>query len=561
MRSGDISALLQPGAFPHGVEKLEVVETHISWVVLTGQFAYKIKKPVDLGFVDFTRLERRKYFCDEELRLNKRTAPELYLDVVPIARTAGSFRIGEQPAIEYAVRMRQFPGEARLDRQLESGRLTMSDALAMAKVIARFHLSLTAKAPKETPAERSRILQFALQNFEQIRAALKRDQYHALLSRLENWTCAQADLLGETYGNRAKAGFVREGHGDLHLANMVKLDGRIVLFDCLEFDPAMRWLDVMNDIAFLVMDLMAHGREDLALALLNHYLEQTGDYQGVSVLRFYLVYRCLVRAKVAAMQPGGSGATTAVRDGGRIRRYLQLAESLVEHSLTPRLFLMHGFSGAGKSWLSERLIGPLGAIRVRSDLERKRLHGLPPGQSSASGIEAGLYDTTATERTYHCLMQHCETGLRSGFNMIADASFLQQRQRQRFLDLASELQAAVAILDCTAPVEMLRKRIQARAADPERISEADLSVLDHQLDHFDPFTDQEKPYVIRIPMDGGLDISGLLKQLGRPRCAGAERRTMFSDSADAHHPQKKEFVLLNSCCRKLNSEVNHNECQ
>lgn len=517
MKPGDIDKLLHAAAFPHAVAQLQLIETHISWIILTGEFAYKIKKPVDLGFVDFSSLVRRKYFCEEELRLNQRTAADLYLDIVPIAATAEGLRIGQQPAIEYAVRMRQFPADARLDHQLQSGRLTLDDMPAMAQVIADFHRSLNAR-PLDHPAEEiAQTQQFALDNFTQIRAALHDDYFHPLLSRLETWTRRQITSLGPAFRDRAAGGFVREGHGDLHLANMVRLDGRIVLFDCLEFDPGLRWLDLMNDIAFLVMDLMAHGREDLAYAFLNAYLEHSGDYQGIAVLRFYLVYRCLVRAKVAALQPGGKRAGDVENPADKTRRYLELARSLVESSMSPRLLLMHGFAGAGKSWLSSRLLGALGAIRVRSDLERKRLHGLARGQRSGSGIESGLYDASATELTYDLLARHCETGLRAGFNMIADASFLRQRQRQRFVDLAKQLQLKLFILDCTAPPATLRERIRQRATDPQQVSEAGVEVLQHQLAHHDAFTHQEKQYVIRLAMEGDPDFPRLLHQLVFPR--------------------------------------------
>ena len=502
MNRGELERLLDATVFPHAVEHLELIETHISWVILTGKLAYKIKKPVDLGFLDFTRLAQRKHFCEEELRLNQRTAPDIYLDVVPIAATAQGLRVGREPAIEYAVRMRQFPGEARLDRQLECGRLTAHDMLTAAAVIAGFHESLPAKPTEHPAVEITRASHYALDNFAQIRAAPGADPFHSLLPQLETWTRFQLELLKPVFKDRATGGFIREGHGDLHLANMLKLENRIVLFDCLEFDPELRWLDLMNDVAFFAMDLMAHGREDLAYIFLNSYLEQTGDYPGIAVLRFYLVYRCLVRAKVAALQ-----------SSSKTGRYLELADSLVDHSVTPRLFLMHGFSGAGKSWLSSRLVGALGAIRVRSDLERKRMHGLSINQSSASGIETGLYDATNTERTYERLARYCEIGLRAGFSMIADAAFLHQPQRQRFVDQAKQVQAKLYILDCTAPPATLRERIRQRASDPLNASEADLMVLERQLAQHDALTEHEEQFVIRVAMDEAHDFAGLLRQL------------------------------------------------
>ncbi len=398
--------------------------------------------------------------------------------------------------------MVQFPGDARLDHQLEVGQLSENDMLAAAEVIANFHRSLPAKLLVHPTDQINRASQYALDNFAQIRAALDGDSFHPLLAQLEAWTRSQVVRLKPAFKDRVLGGFIREGHGDLHLANMLKLENRIVLFDCLEFDPELRWLDLMNDIAFLTMDLMAHKREDLAYIFLNSYLQQTGDYAGIAVLRFYLVYRCLVRAKVAALQ-----------FSGKTQAYLDLARSLVDHSKAPRLFLMHGFSGSGKSWLSNRLMSALGAIRVLSDLERKRMHGLAMKQSSHSGIGTGLYDATATEHTYECLARYCETGLRAGFNMIADASFLREQQRQRFVDLAKHLQVKLCILDCTAPPETLRERIFKRATDPLNASEADVAVLEHQLGHHDSLTDQEKQFVVQVPMGETCDFAGLLRQL------------------------------------------------
>ena len=513
MSPNDIDRLLDATAFPHPVEKLELIETHISWVILTGNYAYKIKKPVDLGFVDFTNLTRRKKFCEEELRLNRRTAPDLYLDVVPIAATAIGPKIAQEPAMEYAVRMRQFPRDARLDRQLESGRLTTGDAQAMATSIAGFHRSLSAKTIEDAVGELAQAGKFALDNFSQIRAALGDDRYQSLLSRLETWTRDQLQRLKPAFETRLREGFIRECHGDLHLGNMVRLDDGIALFDCLEFDPGLRWIDPMNDIAFLVMDLMAHRRQDLAAVFLNAYLEKSGDYPGLRVLRFYLVYRCLVRAKVSALQPGDNPDVPAEPGGNKTAQYLNLAQSLVAHAEVPHLYLMHGFSGSGKSWLSDRLIGPLAAICVRSDLERKRLHGIAPAQSSGSGIETGLYDANATERTYDCLLRYCEIGLRAGFTMIADASFLRQWQRQRFFALASKLRVELRILDCNAPLDTLRGRIQRRTMDPLHVSEAGPEVLEHQLAHHDPLNVQEQKHVIRVAINEHPDVPGLLRQL------------------------------------------------
>jgi aminoglycoside phosphotransferase family enzyme/predicted kinase len=510
MNTALIKSLRNTSAFPHAVKNLKIMETHISWVILTGEFAYKIKKPVDLGFVDFTSLERRKYFCEEELRLNQRTTPDLYLNVVPIADTTEGPRIGQEPAVEYAVRMRQFPNEARLDHQLELGRLCMEDMHALAEMVADFHESLPSQCTDKPAEELERIRRFALDNFTQIRAAFDGSPAPPDLSQIEAWTHEQLKLLTPLIEDRSLNGFIREGHGDLHLANIARLEDRFILFDCLEFDPELRWIDPINDIAFLVMDLIALDREDLAFVFLNAYLEHTGDYEGIAVLRFYLVYRCLVRAKIAAIQPSDSNAGSASDNS---RRYLQLARMLVNHSTPPRLFITHGFSGVGKTWLGDRLIGTLPAIRVRSDVERKRLFNLAPGKHSGSGIESGLYTPSATDRTYQRLAAYCGTGLRARFDMIADATFLQRRHRAHFLELAGRLQVVPVIMDCSTDVETVRDRIRSRATDPQHISEADLKVLEHQLAHHDPLTAEEKSLAIQVPLDEDMDFSHLMLQI------------------------------------------------
>ena len=486
-----IRGVQDPAAFPHAVQDLQIIETHISWVILTGEFVYKIKKPVSLGFLDFSTLERRKFFCEEELRLNRRTAPELYLDVVPIGDTPDGLRIGVEPAIEYAVRMRQFPADARLDQRIEAGQLVPEDMRALAEMLARFHQALPPRENIDPALAAAKAIRPARKNFSHLHPELFGDDSRRKLAEVETWTRQQSIMLEPVFEARARNGFIRECHGDLHLANLVTLEGRIVLFDCIEFNPELRWIDIVSDIAFLVMDLVAHAREDLAYAFLSAWLEQNGDYDGLEVLRFYLVYRCMVRVIVASIQfeqshEGASGNDQPVD----VHRYLELARFLVQPS-RPRLILMHGLSGSGKTWLSERLVSTIPAIRVRSDLERKRLRG-------ELATETGLYGREVTESTYQALARHCETGLQAGFDMIADATFLRRRHRSLFLDLAARLGVQPVILDCTAPVATLQARIRRRAAEQKDASDADLAVLQQQLDDHDELDERERRFAIPV---------------------------------------------------------------
>ncbi|MFC1796708.1 AAA family ATPase [Pseudomonadota bacterium] len=488
--------LSDPAAYPHETSEIRFVETHISWVILTGDFAYKIKKPVKLGFLDFSTLELRRYFCEEELRVNRRTAPDLYLRTVPIGAVAGGIRVGAEPALEYAVQMNQFSHEARLDRCLQAGKIGAREACELASEIARFHSKLPPREYFDSEFEHERTIRPARKNFKHLDPDCFSDRLQQQLAVIEAWTLEQADTLKETITERALCGSVRECHGDLHLENLLQLDNRFVLFDAIEFNPELRWIDTANDIAFLAMDLMSRGRDDLAFVVLNAWLENNGDYNSLAVMRFYLVYRSMVRAVVTSIrqrqQSAQFGQSFRLKSDG----YIDLAAKLVD-TPPPQLLLMHGFSGSGKTWYSNKLVGELPALRVRSDLERKRLPGPGPGQSNTSGIEVGLYSREVTARTYEALARHCETGLRAGFSMIADASFLQRCHRELFIEMAGRIGVQVGIVDCRADKETLRERIRLRTAGGRDASDADLSVLEHQIGHHDPLIESEKELVVQ----------------------------------------------------------------
>ena len=495
-----IRQLLEAAAYPHDVGEIQLVETHISWVILTGEYAYKVKKPVELGFLDFSTLEARRHFCEEELRVNRRTAPELYLDVVPISLGPKGARMGAGPAIEYAVRMHQFAHGERVDRCLQAGLLGLPEMHKLARTIAGFHRDLTPRRDTDPAFEIERAAKPARNNFLHLDPAAFDDESQQRLAVIEAWTLQQAEALAPVFEARARSGAIRECHGDLHLENLLFREGRFIPFDALEFNPNLRWIDTANDIAFLVMDLLARGRPDLAYTVLNGWLEETGDYDSLAVMRFYLVYRSMVRAVVtairrrqgAAAEPGDSARPEAVR-------YVELAAGLVD---TPpaRLLLMHGFSGSGKTWRSEQLVAELPALRVRSDLERKRLPGLEPGQRRTGEVGSGLYAPDVTDRTYRRLAECCAIGLRAGFDMIADATFLGRVQREQFLQLADSLGAGFAIVDCSAPREVLEARIRERAARRQDASDADLAVLEHQLSHHDPLSVGEREWIQEFPV-------------------------------------------------------------
>ena len=505
-----IRSLHNPACYRHDVASVRLIETHISWVLLTGGYAYKIKKPVKFPFVDFSSLRRRRSFCEQELRLNRRLAPELYLSVVPIGGSVQAPAMESEPAIEYAVKLREFPLGARLDEQLAQGGVPVGDVRCLAETIAAFHASLP---PSDTAGSPVAITRVALDNVAQAEHALGGPGAPGALAELREWITQRCLRLKRAFAQRQRAGAIREAHGDLHLENLVYWDGRVVPFDALEFDSRLRWIDVMDEVAFLVMDLMAHGETGLAYAFLNRYLEITGDYAGLEVLRFYLVHRALIRAKVAALKASRHApGAQRIAAGAEPDPYLRCARSLVRPA-APLLLIAHGLSGSGKTHTTDRLIERLPAVRLRSDLERKRLHGLGPLERSGSRLGAGVYAASATRATYDTLLSHADLGLRAGLNVVVDATFLRRAERAAFRRLAAEAQAGFAILSFTATQRVLRERVERRAARGGDASEATPRVLDHQLAAHQPPDAEELAFVLTVNTENEVDYAALERRI------------------------------------------------
>jgi len=478
-----IRALRNPRCYPHRVDRLHVVETHISWVVLTGPYAYKIKKPVTLGFLDFGTLAARRFYCEEELRLNRRLATDLYLEVVAITGSIEHPRIGGlDPVLEYAVKMRQFDENGLLDRVQARGELLPAHIDALARQIALFHQSCERAPPLAALGSPESILQPMRQNFEQLSALLTAPADHACPARLRDWSESTGQAVQETLAMRQRDGFVRECHGDLHLGNMFIENQAIRIFDCIEFNANLRWIDVMSEIAFLIMDLWHRDHANLARRFLNAYLEHTGDYAGLKTLPFYLVYRAVVRAKVAlirSVQPDVSEEERRLEQS-EYRRFIHLAERF--STRPPRwMALTHGLSASGKSSYTQRLLERCDAIRIRSDVERKRSHGLEFHTASVSPVGGGLYSGAATRLNYARIAALCSSVVDAGWPVIADATFAERWQRDLLRQDALRRRVPCLILDFQVPEATLRKRIAERAEQGGDPSEATLAVLEHQI--------------------------------------------------------------------------------
>lgn len=473
-----IDALKLPQAYPHRVDEIELIQTHISWVLLAGEYAYKIRRPVKLGFVDFSTLESRRRDCFEELRLNRRFAPELYEAVVPIVDD-GQQIIMDPPdpagePVEYAVKMRRFPAGQELSALLAHNAATADELKRFGFSLAAIHERLDPCGDVPDPAAIVR------QNARELQQARPAD---GTVAALIEWIEQEWRRVDEVAAQRIACGRVRECHGDLHAANIVRLGGELVAFDCLEFDAKLRCIDVASDIAFLFMDLRAHGERPLAYAFLNAWLEGGGDYQAVVLLRFFAVHRAMVRAKVA----------TLTRDTQSIERYRALAMALTAPE-PPTLAITCGLSGSGKTWFSERAMIRQPAIRIRSDVERKRMAGLRAGQSSGGTI----YTPQLNERVYAHLLTTARSLLVSGESAIVDAAFLRRHERDRFRQLAGELGVNFRILHCVAPQAELRSRIEARSRASTDASEADATVMERQRDWWEAFGAQESVHVVEV---------------------------------------------------------------
>lgn len=508
-----IAALLDAARFPHPVVGVELVETHISWVLLAGDFAYKIKKPVDLGFLDFSTLDKRRHYCEEEVRLNERLAPGLYLDVVPIGGTPEQPAWGQGRAIEYAVRMRRFPQQAQLDRMLDAGELRVDHLDAFARLIAEFHGS-AAIAGAQTPfGEQATVYRPIEENFHALRGALSSRTVLDQLDGVEAWGMDRFLALRDLLAARKHDGFVRECHGDLHLRNLAWVDNQPLAFDCIEFDPALRWIDVMSEIAFLTMDLRARAQPAMAGRFLNRYLERTGDYAGLALLAFYQVYRALVRAKVDAIRlhQADISATEQAQVEAECARYLQLAREFGNPG-SPWLVITRGMSGSGKTTLSAGIMERLGAIRIRSDVERKRLFGLPAEQRAGAAPGQGIYTAEAGRKTYGRLLELAGTILDAGYPVIVDAVFAEPEQRSTFQALAADRSLPFLILEFSASPGELRERITGR---PKGASDAGLAVLERQIATWQALSTAEQGCLLTIDTEQPLDADRMAARIRR----------------------------------------------
>ncbi|GCL61187.1 bifunctional aminoglycoside phosphotransferase/ATP-binding protein [Pseudaquabacterium pictum] len=484
-----LAQLRRPGACGGHPDGAGLVQTHISSLLLCGGQVYKLMRPVALPFVDFSSLDKRRAACDEALRLNRRTAPHWYQAVVPVIGAAGGACIPaagrprpDGPLLDWALQMRRFDDRLLFSRLAARGELAPLHIDALAGVLAAFHNSL----PPSPPAfgDPAALQAAAALNLQELATLLASPRWQGLpgaaeaaasVVQVQAWVARRGAELADRMQQRRAAGQVREGHGDLHLANLVWSDGAPVLFDALEFDPALRHIDLVGDLAFACMDLLAAGLPALAWRLASAWLEATGQHDGLPLLAWWLVHRAAVRAKVALLSAPGDAAGAGLPDG--LQRYLAVAAALSAPSASPPwLVLTCGLSGSGKTVVAGALAERLGGIRLRSDVERKLLAGLPP--TVRGGPD--LYTPQAGAATYARLQQLAGDALAAGVPVVVDAASLQAAERQAMQAVAQRSGAGFRVLVCNAPLPVLAERVRARLAAGTDASDATPALLDQQ---------------------------------------------------------------------------------
>ncbi len=474
--SRDIDAALRRAStYPHPAGPIVRIETHLSVVYLVGRFAYKRLKPFDFGFANFSELAARRRACEAELALNRPLAAPIYL------------------AVDHVVRMRRFDERMLFSRLLARGALDAADIDAAATRLAAYHLH----APRDIPRRAYGSARELRRQLDDMLAPLERALGAALPASLRAWCVRRCDELAAHLDARRADGYVRACHGDLHLNNVVKRGRDALMFDCIDFDDALRWIDVINDLSFLLMDLHAHDRAALAHRLLNRWLDETGDFAGLAALPLYVAYRALVRALVATMRAGGDAAARAARIE-RARRYVDVAAHAAR-ARRPCLLLCHGYSGSGKSVASRALADVSGAIRLSSDSERKRAR--PFAAVDARPLPASAYTPQQIDAQYERLRALARDVLRAGYTALVDATFLSHARRARFFALARELGVPVYVLDFHASRACLERRVDARAAARDDRSDAGAAVLATQRASADPLDADERARTIGFDTD------------------------------------------------------------
>ncbi len=502
-----------PVTYPHKVQGLRQAQTHISRVFLTGKYVYKIKKAVDFGFLNFSTLERRQEFCRREIELNRRLADDIYLGVIPITGGGGVFSIGGSGVpVEYAVQMRQLSESNALDHMMNIGEISRLDMVALGRKLSDFY----EKTPVSTLVGPDRIwdtvfgncMENFIQTEESCCTVLNQDIWETIRGAVTSFLKLNRPL----FEKRAQEGRVRDCHGDLRCEHIYFTDSGIQIIDCIEFNDFLRHIDVISDLAFLLMDLDSKQETGLGDTLLNRYLEQTRDFESMRLIAFYKCYRAMVRCKVNCLALAQAGLKT---DQGRhfaleACTYLDLAFQYALQFFRPRIWVVCGMAASGKSTLAKALEKVTGCEVLRSDVIRKRLFGLQPDESGTELFGEKIYSSLAGSLTYGKMLCLAQEKLIRGNSVILDATFSRKTHRDDLLLLAEEKGIKPVFIECHASDEILKDRLLAREFFP--------SVSDARIDHFKRLKARYERFryagnALYIRVDTAASINTLIQQI------------------------------------------------
>lgn len=520
MEQRRINSLLSVTAYPEPTGSVSLIQTHVSWIFVTDRFVYKIKKPVDFGFLNFTTLDRRRFYCEEEVRLNRRLCPDIYLGVADLRETPDGVRFGgEGKVVDYAVRMKRLPEERMLHRLLDEGKVTDENIREIARTIALFHLTAERGEEIDRCGEIDAITRNWNENFSQGAAFIGITASEGDFHLIREWVTSFIAEHRALFASRVAGGFIRDCDGDIHSENIC-LAERVYIFDCIEFNNRFRYSDTAADIAFLLMDLDYHRAGRFAQLFLDEYISVTGDSRVVELLDFYKTYRAFVRGKVESFRLRDPAIPDAEKEAARERagRYFRLARGYVlRRRLPPALIITCGLTGSGKSVIASELSFELGLEVCRSDVLRKELAGIPISERRLESYDTGLYSPSFTRATYAELLRRGEEALKSGRGIIIDASFRRNADRRLFRALADRFSAPFFIVHTTCPEDVIRERLDARMARADEPSDGRWEIFQRQREEFEPLDgDREDEIIvdttgeIRATMDKILKLLGIL---------------------------------------------------
>ncbi|MDJ0599973.1 MAG: AAA family ATPase [Crocosphaera sp.] len=486
-----IKQLQNPNSYPHAVQTpIQVIQTHISAIFLTGKYAYKIKKPVDFGFLDYSTMDKRQHFLNQELTMNRAIAPDIYLDVLPITVENHQVKIGRKgEIIDYVLKMNQFPQDCLFINLFQAGKLEKHHLENLGKIVAEFHKNTTTNDYIRSFGNIEVIKKSIDENYERTEQYIGIAQTEKQYQETKNFTDRYFELKQDYFKQRQKEDKIRECHGDLHLKNICLWNEKIQLFDRIEFNEEFRYVDVMFDVAFTVMDLDARNRQDFSNILLNTYLEHTGDWQGLQVLPVYLSRQAYVRAKVNSMILDDPNISEKEHQKAQqeAQNYYHLAWQYTQQH-QGKIIMMSGLSGSGKTTVAKYLAQEINGILIRSDAVRKHLGNIPLDESGNSE----LYRPEMNQKTYETLIKFGEIIAKEGFSVILDAKFDRHQWREPVIEIAKKYNISLTILHCYAPVEILSDRLSNRTGD---ISDATPNLLQQQQNNAQDFNEQELTYV------------------------------------------------------------------